>query len=149
MKTDFDQTEKALGQLAQQATSGNVPKAKEPWGGAKVVIDFSARGYRAPGDCHVVTRHALELSWLVEEMQKAFKGLITFQNKFEFYGRLALAANCHLEIQADADLQPLLLTVIGEGYQILAEMRQGAFQHLIVTTNNVLAVDLANGLDLS
>ncbi|MDD2708851.1 MAG: hypothetical protein PHV34_12775 [Verrucomicrobiae bacterium] len=82
------------------------------------------------------------MSWLVEEIKQAFKGLITFQNKFEFYGRLALAANRWLEFHPDTDLRPLLLTVLAEGIQILSEMGAGTFQYLLVTENHTLAIEL-------
>lgn len=145
MKKNFDRTEKALGKLAQKVTSGEVPKADELWGGAHILIlteSLAAQRHHEPGDIHLVTPFASEVSWLFEEVRKAFKGLICFQNKFEVYGRLALIAGRHLKEHSDADLKALLLTVLAEGAQILTEMRKGEFRYLIATVDNTLAVEL-------
>jgi hypothetical protein len=72
-----------------------------------------------------VTPFAGELSWLFESLRDAFGSSIDFQSKYEFYGRLADAADRYSastpEISQSAE--GLLLTVLSEAKKMATEQR--------------------------
>lgn len=96
-----------LTHLRDQVVAGAYGTARD-WGGADVVIGPPPRpvpktdGFY-PEPEYVVTKHHRELSWLFEQLRDLFNPHIDFANKYEFYGRLADAANSHLEEDGDDD----------------------------------------------
>lgn len=61
----------------------------------------------------VVTPHAKELSWAIEQIRDIYKDLISLDNKEPFYGNLADAANRYIN-SGDTSMKGLLLCVISE-----------------------------------
>ncbi len=100
------------------------------WGGAGVVISttppepYTGRSFY-PNPLYVVTPHVRELSWLFQELGSAFSGAIDHVTKFEFYGRMAEAANRYsgstqVVLQT---LQGLLTSVLAEATELAAEFQ--------------------------
>jgi len=99
----------------------------------------------------VVTKHALELSWLFESLRDIFSPVLDGATKIEFYGRLANAANHYL---AKAAVQPhsaqdLLFAVAHEAFAILDEMDEGEFHFLLVAVGNTIWDDLVDEAERS
>ena len=98
------------------------------WQGAKTVVtaDFTYEYEGFSSRLVVRTRHAESLSWLIFELQDAFKGLLDAGNKYGFYERLAQNALNHLAAhQPEAeDHRPLLQAVLSAGFDYLGLLRQ-------------------------
>ena len=83
--------------IAAEVGRGRIGRAR-PWGGADVVIT-ATKPLPHPGPSFypdpqfVVTPHARELSWLFGKLGSAFADTIDYLSKYEFYGRLAGAAD--------------------------------------------------------
>lgn len=74
----------------QRIASGQVGRAR-PWGGAGVVIRAEPLPPDRPGDSYatprsVVTPHVAAVSWLFKELWTAFRPVVNFVDKFEFFG---------------------------------------------------------------
>ena len=104
--------------------TGNVPKAKEDWGGADVGVVKSqpkpTQDSFYPDPKYVVTTHYLELSWVMEEITRIFRGQLDYISKYEFYGRLADAVIDHIRTRGD-NMQELLKAVIQEAINMADE----------------------------
>lgn len=76
--------------LQHKLANGAAVRATKEWGGANVVVSHTSldSGYR-----EVVTPHSLEVSWVIEQLRDSFHGVIDACSKFDFYGRLEIAAN--------------------------------------------------------
>ena len=108
---------------------------EEPWGGADVVIRSNASGNLTDGDTLVVTPFSGELSWLFEYLSQICGGILDFRNKYDFYGRLADAANKYHATREASVLHPkdLCFAVLREATRMVDEERRGGF----VTRNTV------------
>ncbi|MDQ6630531.1 MAG: hypothetical protein M3Y82_02100 [Verrucomicrobiota bacterium] len=108
------------------------------WGGADVIItskpeisELSQKlvigyvegnpGAFIAGDFRIVTEHAKSLSWLFYQLRDAFVSRIDFENKYDFYGKLARRAASHLDSKIDgaSSAQGLLLAVLDEARKFL------------------------------
>lgn len=124
-----------------------LPKTRKSWGGAGVVIaevypsTNSGCFYGKPR--YVVTKHALELSWVFGYLKNAFnaENLINCVNKYEFYGRLANAAIRVLKNNKDASAHELCMKVLDEAFEIYAEIKNHVFDYLLVACGNEIVDD--------
>lgn len=121
-----------LENLQQRIQTEGIPKeaaSTREWGGADVIIkremdDMTRQwlGHRSevislqattPRRRAVITEHAIELSWLFEQLKVIFAGQIDYISKYDFYGLLAQSALDYIESRpADRDATGLLLAVI-------------------------------------
>ena len=84
---------------------------KDLWGGAGVIICYDkpevVDTYYGK-DTYVETAFATELSWLFMELRDIFQEYYDYSSKYEFFGRLADAANAYLDagsgLECDVDL---------------------------------------------
>ena len=63
----------------------------------------------------VETQFSKEISWLFEQMRDAYKGKYDYLSKFEFFGRMADAANSYIAEHGDTDVVAMMKTVINGG----------------------------------
>jgi mRNA interferase RelE/StbE len=139
----------ALRQVESYLCSEPLPKAKENWGGADVVITSKApkvnseSGGFYPDPRFVISRHASELSWLFEALRDAFyaENRLDSQTKVEFFGQLANAANRCLAQNADSSARELCAAVLHESFAIYEEMDEGAFESLSIAIGNEIVDD--------
>ena len=99
-KGEIPELKSGLAQMRVCLDSGEViPRAKRLWIGARVIIclkeqnlDGDSAFYPAPFE--VVTPHALELSWILNDLRNLFieAGILNSMNKFDFYKGLAETA---------------------------------------------------------
>ena len=114
-----------LDSLASSITGGAIGRAKL-WGGADVVVCADPPPPRAtpgfyPDPQFVVTPYAAELSWLFVQLRDAFVGAIDYRSKYEFYGRLAGAAERY-----SAETPSASKSVVGMLSDVVAEARRMA-----------------------
>jgi hypothetical protein len=135
MQDYIARTRERLNELADEILSPDYGRAASvrEWGGADVVI--TSPPLKPMGECfypeprYVVTPNAKLLSKLFYDLRDAFRELLDFSSKIEFYGRLAMAA---LDYQEDLRGEPedtaeLLKAVFAEAQAMLAQMEQGSF----------------------
>lgn len=96
MSRDARSLTNRLDALATDLAGGRVQRSRL-WGGADIVITTIPPVPRTgdgfyPEPRYVVTPFAFELSWLFECLRDCFAGMIDYVSKYEFYGRLADAA---------------------------------------------------------
>jgi hypothetical protein len=136
-----------LVRLARRIRNGKIPTATRLWGGAHVVISEAAPEVSAsswePEHRHVVTEFGLELSWLFDQLRNAFGPTIGGPGKFEFYGRLANAANAYLNAvhSKEQTARDLAMSSLLEAFVMLDEMGRGDFVALNVAIGNEIADD--------
>jgi len=119
-----DQVEDIVGTVE----AGRFSRARRPWGGADVVIsgtppEPTGKPGFYPDPRYVVTQYDRELSWLFESLRDAFSEVIDYQSKFEFYGRLADAADRYLIAESTEPqiAKGLLLAVLDEARALAKE----------------------------
>lgn len=83
---------------------------------SRLVIDLTAG--QPLGRQLVVSSQAAEISALFEKLATIFQYRIDFSNKYDFYGRLARAANAQLKI---ADDRAVLLAILNEAKRLAVE----------------------------
>ena len=119
-----------LEQLLQYLDSGKVvPQAKRLWGGARVVISLKKQNIRGdfdfyPDPIEIVTPHALELSWIFNDLRDIFvqAGVLDSINKFSFYQQLAEAASETIERNPAVGAAELCRKVVEKAKSIYMEM---------------------------
>jgi hypothetical protein len=128
--------------------AGPGPGRAQPWGGADVIITSEAPiADTAPSFYPelrpVVTSHAEELSWLFVELRDTFIDFLDAQNKIEFFGRLANAANRHLSRHSGTvSAASLCLAVLHEAYVIAEEVeRTGVIDALPMAAGGTIGDD--------
>jgi len=144
-----------LQQLEATLEKESMPKATQTWGGADVVITADPPVSQSdansfyPDPRYVVTQHDLELSWLFEQLFKAFyaDSLIDGCTKIEFCGRLANAANRCLSKTPDSSARALLAAVMHEAFCMYEEMKEGSFEFLSIALGNTIADDFVDDAD--
>ena len=90
----------------------------------------------------IVTPYALEISWLFTSLRNIFvdNRLIDSSSKFEFYGRLEIAAN--LSIHAgQKDLVHIAQAILEAAELMLKEMSEKRFYSLSVSRGTGIAAD--------
>ena len=137
----------ALREIELHIADNSLPKALSAWGGADVVISFRPQQTSSesfyPEPRFVVTPHALEVSWILEELLKAFNAeeRLDGQTKIEFFGRLANAANRCLKMNVAASAHELCAAILHESFAIYEEMERGTFDTLGVALGNEIVDD--------
>ena len=149
MNDAMDTIRGKLSNLSSEILAGRFARASQAWGGADVAItahppEPSGGDDFYPEPRSVVTKHALELSWLFESLRDIFSPVLDSASKIEFYGRLANAANRYLAKVAvqSHSAQDLLFAVAHEAFAILDEMDEGEFHFLLVAVGNTIWDDL-------
>ena len=94
------------------------------WAGADLVITSSDSQTYSKGDTVIKTKYAKELSWLFEKLRDIFAPYLDGFNKFEFYGRLADAANEYLENNQEVNEKDLLIYVHTEARHLFKELKE-------------------------
>lgn len=110
--------------LLSTIETGNVPKAQADWGGADVAVVKSEPKPKPdsyyPDPKYVVTKHHLELSWLMEEITGIFRGQLDYISKYAFYDRLADSAIDQTRSRGD-NMQEVLKAVVKEAINMADE----------------------------
>jgi hypothetical protein len=139
-----------------RSINGKPPRrAKLAWGGAGIVIATEQPepdpNAWYPEPRYVVTKDELELSWAFLKLRDVFMRVLDGTSKFEFYGRLANAANRYLETttQRDSSTVDLVAAVLYEAFVMLKEMEDRDFNYLGFTTGNTICDDLIERGDKS
>lgn len=117
-----------LEMLENKIESGTIPQAVREWGGANVIISTK------PLDTHyreVITPHALEMSWVFTQLRDAFSVMIGSCAKFEFYGRLAIAANTAVAAGRQSKSE-VLRAVVESARGMLDELSARRFTYMSV-----------------
>ena len=135
--------------LKNYIAEGNELYKSLPFGGAGVCIVSEAPRRRPqensfyPDPRYVVTCHSRELSWVFEELYRIFCAgdLLDSCSKFEFFGRLANAANDATAEDANISAAALALKVIAEAEIMHQEITENRFAYLTVTSGNRIAAD--------
>jgi len=87
----------------------------------------------SPHPVTVVTPHAHAAGWLLDRLDDAFSPLLGTQLRFDFFERLAEAAEAYMTIIAaahDTD-ENLLKILLREARDILEEMTEGEFPYVL------------------
>jgi hypothetical protein len=101
--------------------------SKRPWAGAGTVICESLPPKPKASHTYVVSTYVVELSWLIDTLQKLCSDLICYVNKEAFYGRLADAANRYLSQRLLIYQNPkdLCFAVVREAMRMVEEADRG------------------------
>ena len=116
-----------LKQLSETISSGKIPKAEVPWGGADVCIILKGsprdKGSMYSEPYYVETDYPLELSWIFFQLKDAFyaEKVIDYFSKLEFFGRLADAANRAIKAKPKISCQDLCRAVVLEAEKFYNE----------------------------
>ena len=94
------------------------PKSTELFAGAELIV--SDKPVDDDTSVVVVTNHAPELSSLIFELRDRLNEYINYENKYEFYPRLGLAANRCIKEIGD-NLPSIINAVLGEATDIADE----------------------------
>ncbi len=108
-----------IGELRNDWVSGEWrPKCAELFAGAELIV--TDKPVDDETSVVVVTEHAAELSSLIFELRDRLHEYIDYENKYEFYPRLGLAANrCIKEVEDSTAC--LINAVLGEASDIAEE----------------------------
>jgi hypothetical protein len=100
---------------------------RRPWAGAKMMICESLPAEQDPSYTYVASPYVVELSWLIDALQKVCGDVIDYRNKEAFYGRLGDAANRYLSQRRSAHQNPkdLCFAVAREAMRIVDEADRG------------------------
>lgn len=148
VQAELDSLKTKIEQGAYKGYKGLSPT--DGWGGAgigfsTVSVDLGKPGFY-PDPRIVVTPYAHACGWLLDRLRDIFfeAQLIDSCSKIEFFGRLAQAAQRYqTALHGKSEkVEGMLHKIHGEARQILAEMRQGTFEYLILAFGNTLAEDL-------
>jgi len=137
-----------LHRLETELSKATLPREKEAWGGADVVISrrhpskTTKKGFY-PEFRYVVTDYAHELSWLFVALRDAFYAENRFDgcSKIEFFGRLANAANRYLRRSPNPTAHFLCAAVLHEAFAIYDEIEEKTFKCLPVALGNEIVDD--------
>lgn len=136
-----------LHRLERELAGNQILRASEEWGGAYVIITKrrppKSRGSFRPDARYVVTKYSLELSWVFECLRDAFyaEKRVDGASKFEFFGRLANAANRYLQRSDNPTARCLCAAVLHEAFAIYEEMETGEFRYFAVAIGNEIVDD--------
>lgn len=117
-----------LNSLQKVVVSGEIGKAKGKWGGAEVSVvsklpETSSDSFY-PNPKYVVSeKFYLEISWMFEQLKEIFYSdkLLDYLDKYDFFDRLAKAANRGIENDSD-DCKSILLEILREAQMIYGEL---------------------------
>ena len=71
----------------------------------------------------VVTRHAVEISWLLCQFRELYADVLDYMNKYQFYGEVAQAAEDYLEQHGDdGPVEPVLLNLVDVAEAVIASI---------------------------
>lgn len=91
------------------------------FGGAGIVISKDKVADNGNGYITVVSKYAVELSSVIYSLRDIFSGKIDYLTKFEFFGRLAEAANKYQRDQGDN--AGVVQAVIDESRRMASELQ--------------------------
>jgi hypothetical protein len=117
-----------LKQIKKELENTNLPKAKIEWGGAEIIITQRAPSENSDDPYHnpvyVITKYSFELSWLFEKLRDTFNAdeIYNSYSKYEFFGRLAKAANLFLQQSKSLSEHSLCAAVLHEAFIIYHEL---------------------------
>ncbi|MEO9264174.1 MAG: hypothetical protein ABI282_08770 [Candidatus Baltobacteraceae bacterium] len=89
----------------------------------------------------IVTPHALEVSWLFNNLRDAFGDLVDGCSKFELYGRFEISANAAIRRHRDVSAVVVCAAILDEADGILDEMAGGRFEVLPIALGVTIAHD--------
>lgn len=105
--------------LRRASSDENAPVHR--WKGADVrIVETPWPGY-AGSSTLVVTEHASRLGGLFEQLWRLAQPAIDFRSKYEFFGRIAEAANAWLRAHPDTDRHDLILVTAYEARAVLED----------------------------
>ena len=139
-----------LHRLEVELSNTQLLQADKEWGGADVVISSNPPKRKEesfyPDPRYVVTKHALELSWLFERLRDAFyaENRLDSCSKIEFFGRLANAANKTLRGSTNLTAHQLCTDVLNEAFVIYKETEEGTFKYPPLAVGNEIADDFVD-----
>ncbi|MCZ8156049.1 MAG: hypothetical protein O9264_08015 [Leptospira sp.] len=125
-----------LGIAQELMQGGQLVQANNNWGGAGVIVCFPGE---ETDESRIIVRSqfALEISYFIETLRDVFNDVIDFENKFEFYGRLAHSVNVALmEHDSDSNGRYLALAMLREAYEIASEIEMGRLQVMLIVTGS-------------
>lgn len=101
--------------------------AKRPWAGADTIICESLPPKPKASHTYVASPYVVELSWLIDTLQKVCSDFIDYGNKEAFYGRLADAANRYLSQRLSVYHNPkdLCFAVVREAMRMVDDAGRG------------------------
>ena len=110
--------------LGRCSSDENAPVHR--WKGADVrIVESPWPGYSGSSTV-VVTEHASQLGGLFEQLWRLAEPAIDFRSKYEFYGRIAEAANAWLGQHPETDRHDLILTAAYEARAVLEDWQARA-----------------------
>jgi hypothetical protein len=140
-----------LHSLSRRLIAPALPRASQRWGGAGIVIIGTHPEAKTESEWRqirtVATPHNFELPWLIEALRDAFyqEKRVDSCSKFEFFGRLANAANrCIAQTEKPTPHQ-LCAAVLHEAFAIYEDMDFATFQSYPVALGNEIVDDRRNG----
>ena len=108
-----------------------LPRAKRLWIGADVVITLKKQNLQGifgfyPPPLEVTTAHALELSWLFNDLRDLFRkeGLLDSISREVFFQELAAAASASVRENPEIDARSLCRAVTLKAEEIYEEMKK-------------------------
>lgn len=135
--------------LVRKVLAGDVPKCQRLWSGGGVAVVYR-RPHRPkkllewyPDPRFLVTPYASEVSWIFDELWKAFRMLLDSVSKVEFFGQLVDAAlSCSgkslrkEDVESSFSLKRLLLAILYEAVLIERKLGEGSSGLLPVSSGN-------------
>ena len=114
--------------LEQTSTQKVLPRAKQLWVGARVVITLKKQYIAGafdfyPAPLEVTTPHAAELSWIFFDLSAIFRKLLNSSTKLDFYRELADAANRAIAAEPRISAGTLCNKVVKKAKKIYKEMK--------------------------
>lgn len=118
-----------LKRLNDVILNNKILKAKRAWGGADVAVvreqPEPISGGFYPDPFFVVSKKfSLEISWMFEQLRDAFyaEKLVDYCSKYEFFGRLAQAANRGIH-KNNEDCCIICMEILKEAQQMYDEIK--------------------------
>ena len=104
-----------------------LPRAKRLWCGARVVVTLKLQNIEGdfgfyPAPYEVSTPHALEVSWVFNDLRDLFKEKLNSVNKFYFFGEIASAASRAIESDPQISAADLCRKMVQKAQEILPEL---------------------------
>lgn len=107
--------------LGESVKAGMLANSHKPlFAGAGIVISDKPLPEERPEYTVVVSRHAVAISSVIYSLMDICRDGYDYLNKFEFFGRLAEAANAYQAARCDDP--GIVLAVLAEGVVIAGEM---------------------------
>ena len=114
--------------LEQTSTQKVLPRAKQLWVGARVIIALKKQNITGafgfyPAPLEVTTPYAAELSWIFYDLSVIFKKLLNSSTKLDFYRELAQTASEAIAADPRISAGTLCNKVVKKAQKIYKEMK--------------------------